>query len=102
MIGLRLFTDPSFATVKARHMTFSVSNSGSKSAGPVRWLLTGVSALLFALSLSRSFAAFATLPIECAARLVERGDAIPLAGLERIIARFCDTDSAPLGQSGAL
>lgn len=77
-------------------MTFSVSDSVSKSAGPVRWLLIGVSALLFALSLSRGFAAFATLPIERAARLVERGDAIPLAGLERIIARFGDTDSAPL------
>tara|TARA_R110000787_G_scaffold28283_33_gene77335 strand:- start:1255 stop:1872 length:618 start_codon:yes stop_codon:yes gene_type:complete len=68
----------------------------SKSAGPVRWFLIGMSALLLALSIYRGFGAFVTLPIERAAGLVERGQAISLAGLERIITRFGDTDTAPL------
>lgn len=83
-------------------MNFSAPKSlGSKSlspksVGPVRWLLIGMSVLLFALAVSRGFDAFATLPIKRAASLVARGDAPSLATLNKTIARYGDAEAALL------
>ena len=70
--------------------------SDSKPAGPVRWLLIGMSALLFGLAVARGLDAFATLPIKRAASLVERGQAPSLAALEKTIIRFGAADAAPM------
>ena len=55
-----------------------------------------MSALLFALAVSRGFGAFATLPITRAASLIERRDTPSLASLEKIIVQFGDADAVPL------
>ena len=70
--------------------------TASKSAGLIRWLLICMSALLFALAVSRGFGAFATLPITRAASLIERRDTPSLASLEKIIVQFGDADAVPL------